>query len=46
MGDYYREFLNVPLTQNPKRLPKYIIIRMFLERNGKVGSIFPPKFNA
>lgn len=20
MGDYYREFLNVPLTQNPKRL--------------------------
>lgn len=46
MADYYREFLSVPLTQNPKRFLKYIIIRMFLERNGKAGYIFPPKFNA
>lgn len=46
MGDYYREILNVPLTQNSKRLLKYIIITMFLERNGKAGYIFPPKFNA
>lgn len=46
MGDYYRELLNVPLAQNPKRPLKYIIISMFLERNGKAGYIFPPKVNA
>lgn len=39
MGDYYREFLNVPLVWKPYKLLKKSIIRMLLERNGNVGYI-------
>ena len=46
MDDYYREILNIPVTQKFKRLLHYVIIIMFLERNCNTIYIILPKFRA